>query len=294
MLKHLNFSNVIAGTMRLGTWGANYNEQQYQSFIENCLAIEVNTFDHADIYGDYTTEAEFGKVLENNSSLRDKIQIITKCGINRVCENRPTYKIKSYDSSKEHIKASVEQSLKNFNTYYIDCLLLHRPDILMRPIEVSEAIQELKQAGKLKHFGVSNFSLSQLQLLHQTIPIEVHQIECSILQLDPFNNGVLDFCYQNNIQVQAWSPLGGGSLFSGESQQAQRIQEAAKPLLEKYNVSLDQLAFAWLTKHPAQIIPVTGTTNIDRIKSAKQAAEIKISNEDWYILYQASTGEIIP
>ncbi len=289
------FSPIIAGTMRLGKWGAHFNTTQYQSFIEQCLELGISTFDHADIYGDYTTEEEFGNALQHLSSQRKDIQIITKCGIQRVCKQRASHRIKSYDSTKEHIIASVEQSLKALKTDYIDVLLLHRPDYLMDPHEVGEAIQILNEQDKIIDFGVSNFNVHQFDLLNPKVALCTNQIEVSINQLDAFDNGTLDQCHKYRLPVMAWSPLGGGGIFSeNPSAQNERILKTARPMMEKYNCSLDQLLLAWLMKHPTYIIPVVGTRKIERLKSAMAATKINISHEDWYDLFQASSGQIIP
>ncbi len=286
------FSELIIGTMRLGTWDANYNTTQWQGFVEDCLALGMSSFDHADIYGDYSTEADFGKVLKNAPQLRDKLQIITKCGICRVCENRPQYRIKSYDSGKAHIMASVENSLRDLQTEYIDMLLLHRPDYLMEPDEIAEAFTELLSTGKVKSFGVSNFSPSQFQLLNEAFPLATNQVEVSITTRHTFEDGTLDQCMRHGIRPQAWSPLGGGVIF-GENEVATRIKKVAQALMEKHNASLDQLLLAWLRRHPAQILPVLGTTKIERIKTAVKSLDIQLDRVEWYDLWQAATGEKI-
>ncbi|MGZ5253917.1 MAG: aldo/keto reductase, partial [Flavitalea sp.] len=164
------FSPLIAGTIKWGFWGARFSTVQYQEIIDHCISLGINTFDHADIYGDYTTEEDFGKVLIQNSSLRSKIKIISKCGIKLVSENRPDHKIKSYNTSFRHIINSAEKSLSNFNTDYLDALLIHRPDPLLDVDEVAEAFTRLRNAGKVLLFGVSNFNASQLNLLNSRFP----------------------------------------------------------------------------------------------------------------------------
>jgi len=286
------FSELIIGTMRLGTWDANYNTAQWQGFIEDCLSLGMTTFDHADIYGDYSTETDFGKVLKNAPQLRERLQIITKCGICRVCENRPQYRIKSYDSSKAHIMASVDNSLRELQTEYIDMLLLHRPDYLMEPDEIAEAFTELLAEGKVKSFGVSNFTPSQFQLLNEAFPLATNQIEVSITARHTFEDGTLDQCMRHGIRPQAWSPLGGGVIF-GENEVAARVKKVAQALIEKHNASLDQILLAWLRRHPAQILPVLGTTKIERVKTAANALDIQLDRVEWYDIWQAATGEKI-
>jgi len=192
----------IVGCMRWGVWGENFTTSQYEQKINQCLEIGIDIFDHADIYGHYTTEADFGKALKGNTSLRSQIKIITKCGINMLTPNRPQHAIKSYDTSAAHIIKSVEQSLQNFHTDYIDTLLIHRPDILIDVEEVGATITELKKAGKIKSFGVSNFTTSQVALLQKYIPVEHHQVEISVTNLNAFENGILDQCQLEKIEAQ--------------------------------------------------------------------------------------------
>ncbi len=289
------FSPVIAGCMKWGQWGARFSTNEYLQVIEECIAMGVTTFDHADIYGHYTTEEEFGKALLQNPSLRKKMQLITKCGIRMVTPHRPEHKIKSYDTGKAHIIRSAEQSLKNFGSDYIDVLLIHRPDPLMNPGEIAEAFTLLKQQGKVLEFGVSNFTLSQFQLLHSCYPLKFHQFEISLLKLDPFTNGALDQCIAQKIIPMSWSPLGGGKLLSdSDDERGRRIMAVAEILAEKYNSTSDQILFAWLYKHPSGIIPVTGTIKTKRIKAALAAKSIEITREEWFMLWRASTGAEVP
>ena len=285
-LKH----NPIVGCMRWGVWGENFTTKQYEQIIDQCLSIGLNVFDHADIYGHYTTEADFGNALKGNTSLRDKIQIITKCGINMLTPNRPHHQIKSYDTSASHIIKSVEQSLQNFHTDYIDTLLIHRPDILMNVEEIANTIITLKQSGKIKLFGVSNFTTGQVALLNKYIKVEHHQVEISVTHLNSFDDGVLDQCQLNNIQAQSWSPMGNG-LFTEQNEKHARILETATALSSNYNCSVNQILLAFLYAHPSNIVPVIGTTKFDRIAEAKKAKDIALNREDFYKLWSASTGK---
>lgn len=288
----MNYSSVIAGTMKWGFWGSKFNSTAYEQMINDCIAIGVTSFDHADIYGSYTTEEEFGQVLKQNPSLRKQMQLITKCGIQMVSPNRPQHKIKSYDTSFEHIIESVETSLENFSTDYIDCLLIHRPDQLFDADEVAKAFTQLKQQGKVLHFGVSNFRKWQVDLLNSRFPVEVNQIECSLLQLNPFVDGTLDQCQQHHITPMAWSPLGGGSLFTDtDDEQNKRIIAVANFLAEKYASAPDVIILSWLLTHPSGIRPVLGTSRIERIKAAVAATQIKLEREEWFMLWRASTGK---
>ena len=290
----VDISPMIIGTMRLGEWGAKLQTNALQTFIEECIDLDLTTFDHADIYGNYTTEADFGKVLTLKPELRRQIQIITKCGINMVTPNRPNHRIKSYDSSAKHIIKSVENSLTALATDYIDVLLLHRPDYLMEPNEIAEAVNTLYRSGKIHAFGVSNFNTQQVALLQSNVPLFTNQVEASLLHLNAFEDGTLEQCMRLGIKPMAWSPFGGGLLFlESKSENVARIKEIAAPLLKKYEATFDQLMIAFLRRHPVGIIPVLGTTNIERVKSAKGAMKIELEREDWYDLLQASKGETI-
>lgn len=282
-------SPLIIGTMRLGTWGANLTPKQVEAFIASCFALELVDFDFADIYGHYTTESLFGEVFSNSPHLREKMRITTKCGIKMVTPNRPLHRIKSYDLSADHIKRSVEQSLQSLKTDHIDVLLLHRPDYLMHPAEIAEAFRQLKQEGKVLEFGVSNFSKSQFELLNSYIPLVTNQVEISLQQREAFENGVLDQCLQQRAIPTAWSPLGGGTIFQNNP----AVNKIAKALAAKYNINSYDLLLVWLKKHPSDIIPVLGTSKVERIESAKKALNVTITSEEWYTLWQAATGEEI-
>ncbi len=294
-IKNFELSRLIIGTMRLGDWGVKMDTASLESFVEECLALGLKDFDHADIYGDYTTEQDFGALLTIRPDLRDKIRLTTKCGIKMLSPNRPDHKIKSYDSSKLHILQSVENSLKVLKTDFIDLLLIHRPDFLMNPQELAEAFESLQKAGKVLHFGVSNFTTSQFELLHSYFPLVTNQIEISISHLQPFYDGSLDQCLKYNIVPTAWSSLGGGVLFQDtKDERVLRIRKTGMALAEKYGAQLDQILLAWLMKHPSGIIPVLGTSKISRVKSALAACNIKLSHEEWYELWQASVGTEVP
>ena len=280
----------IVGCMRWGIWGENFTTSQYEQKINQCLEIGLDIFDHADIYGHYTTEAEFGNALKGNTNLRSQIKIITKCGINMLTPNRPQHAIKSYDTSAAHITKSVEQSLQNFHTDYIDTLLIHRPDILIDVEEVGATITALKKAGKIKSFGVSNFTTSQVALLQKYIPVEHHQVEISVTNLNAFENGILDQCQLEKIEAQSWSPMGNG-IFTENTDQHSRILAQADSLSKEYECSVNQILLAFIYAHPSQIVPVIGTTKFERISEAKKAMEIELKREDFYKLWTASTGK---
>ena len=292
---NIDLCPVIAGCMKWGQWGVKYSTKEYLRMIEECLALGVTSFDHADIYGDYTTEEEFGNALKQAPSLRNQIKLITKCGIRRLTPNRPQHKINSYDTSKQHIISSVENSLTHFNTDYIDILLIHRPDPLMHPAEIAEAFSILKQDGKVLHVGVSNFTVSQTAMMHSQFTVEFNQLEISILNMEPIHNGQLDQCLELGITPMAWSPLGGGNIFAhSDDERIRRVVAAASILAKAHQVSPDQILLSWLFMHPSSIIPVVGTSKIERIKKAMEATEVKMTREEWFMLWRASTGHEVP
>jgi len=289
--KEYNLSPVIAGTMKWGLWGKRFSTKEYEELIHLFAEHGISSFDHADIYGDYTTEEEFGAVLMKTPALRNKIQLITKCGIQKISEQRPQHQIKSYNTSAKHIIGSVEQSLKNFGTDYIDWLLLHRPDYLMNAEEVATAFTELRDKGKVLHFGVSNFLPSQMALLHRYFPIGANQVRCSVFHRDTFEDGTLDYCQQEKIIPMAWSPLNGGKISEGDDHEAARRVYAVTSILgETYKVSRDIILLKWLQMHPTKIKPVIGTTNKERIESLAQLNDFTLTGEEWYMIWRAGTG----
>ena len=259
--------------------------------IHFCLGEGITTFDHADIYGGYSTEADFGVAFSEAHIPRDSVQLITKCGIQYVCENRDN-KIKHYNYSKDYIIWSAETSLKNLKTDYLDLFLLHRPSPLMHPDEISEAISQLKQQGKIKNFGVSNFTPSQVDLISKTIEISANQIEFSLTCLDPMYDGTLDQMIQKDITPMAWSPL--GSIFREDSDKVSRIKKELAEFKDAYGVAEDQLLLAWILRHPSKIHPVIGTTTKERIRDASKAVEIELDLEDWFFILSASQGHKVP
>ena len=279
---------LAVGCMRLGSWGAAMNTTQLQAFVEGCLESGLSLFDHADIYGHYSTEADFGRMLGQQPSLRSQLTLMTKCGIRMPSPNRPDHTMKSYDSSPDHIVASVEQSLRNLQTEYLDILLLHRPDLLQNPEEIAEVFDTLRQQGKVRAFGVSNFRPSQVQMLLAAFPdLAFHQVEISPLQPAAFLDGTLDQCLERGLRPMAWSPLAAGQLLVHPA-----LHSVWQDLSERYFASPESLAYAWLLAHPAGIIPVTGTTRLDRIHEAVRAKVIRLMREDWYRIWSAVQGEV--
>lgn len=285
------FSKIIAGTMTWGAWGKNYTTSEMSNLIEDSLELGISTFDHADIYGGYTTEADFGEAFNQSNADRSKVQFITKCGIQYPSEQRPL-EVKHYDYSAEHIIWSTEKSLQNLKTDYIDVLLLHRPSPLMDPKEIAKAFDQLKSQGKVKSFGVSNFTASQMSLLSSENLIEWNQIECSLTQSNSMFDDTLNYMSINQIGAMAWSPL--GSYFKEDNDQNKRIKPLLSKMCSTYNASEDQILLAWLLHHPANIHPVVGTTQKERLKNAVDALSIKLKIQDWFLLLEASWGHKVP
>jgi len=286
-MSKIPFSKIIAGTMTWGVWGKNCTTQQMIELMNICLENGISSFDHADIYGGYTTEEAFGKAFGESQIDRKDIQLISKCGIQMLAEKRSNT-IKHYDYSKEYIIASAEQSLQHLQTDYLDLLLLHRPSPLMHADEIAEAVEKLKIDGKILDFGVSNFTPSQSDLIETKTKINYNQIEFSVTHLEPMINGSLDHMQTNRITPMCWSPL--GTVFRKDDGQSQRIRKTANELASKYEVTNDIILLAWILKHPAGILPVCGTSDKNRLASLMQAAAIEMELQDWFSLWTASTG----
>jgi predicted oxidoreductase len=280
--------------------------------LDAALEAGINIFDHADIYMMSKAEQVFGEALKERPELRERLFIQTKCGIRFADEAGPN----RYDFSKEWILACVDSSLKRLNTDYLDVLLLHRPDPLMEPEAVAEAFAELKTAGKVRHFGVSNFHAHQLEFLQSYLPdpLVVNQIQMGLDHRDwieqgiMFNNvegkdvnfapGILEYCRMNGVQLQAWGSMAQG-IYSGRSLKKQpkavkKTAELAQALAQKYGTTLEAIVVGWLVRHPSAIQPVIGTTNPERIRACSQAVEIELSREDWYTLFVSARGESVP
>ncbi len=286
-----NYSKIIAGTMTWGSWGKGFATPQMTQMIQDCLALGITTFDHADIYGGYTNEAEFGKAFSQVSVSRDAVQLITKCGIQFDSEARSN-RVKHYNYSKEYIMWSVERSLKSLQTDYIDLLLLHRPSPLMRPTEIAEAITKLKKEGKIIDFGVSNFTPSQIALIETEVPVAGNQVEFSLTANGAMYDGSLDDCIIGKRMAMSWSPL--GTYFREQTEKTQRIKQALETMTEKYGASEDQLLLAWILHHPSEVFPVVGTATKSRLKDALAATGIEMELEDWFVLLEASMGNEVP
>jgi len=281
------FSKLVQGYWRLSEW--NLSPQECLSFIKEHISLGITTVDHAHIYGSPSCESLFGKALKLDSSLRDQIEIISKCGI--IPANAE--KIAHYDSSKQSIISSVELSLDRFGINYLDVLLIHRPDFLMDADELIEAFLKLKSDGKVKYLGVSNFNLAQLSLLQSRmdIPLVTNQIEINPINLGVLRGGVLEKLQEDKVCPMAWSCLGGGEVFSAKSEKMDRLVHALREVENELGAeSIDQVIYAWVMKMPSHPVPILGTGNISRIKRAVASLQLSMTHEQWYRILEASRG----
>jgi predicted oxidoreductase len=288
----MDLSPVVAGVWRLHQWGL--DTAALVRWIEQALDLGITSFDHADIYGGYTVEALFGQALAAAPGLRERLQIVTKCGIKLVSPQRPGQAIKSYDSSPAHVLASVDASLRALRTDRIELLLIHRPDLLMQPEALADTFRRLQAAGKVLHFGVSNHTPSQLALLRRRHPLLTHQIEFSPLQMRALADGTLEQCVELGLRPMIWSPLAGGRLFTGRDEQAQRVRNVLETLGARHGVSVATMAYAWILRHPSRPLPITGSGRIEALRAAVAALGVEICAEDWYRVWQASMGQELP
>jgi predicted oxidoreductase len=291
----LNYPIPALGLWRLTEWG--FDARALLDWTHHALELGARVFDLADVYGDYQAEAQFGSALALEPALRQQLFLISKCDIKLLSAKRPAHRIKHYDTSYAHIVESVETSLRQLHTDRLDLLLIHRPDPLMNADEVAEAFNTLRQSGKVLNFGVSNFNIAQFELLTSRLSFSLitNQIEFSVLQPVPLYDGTLDQCQQRRISPMAWSPFGGGKLFVGDSERQRRVRMALQAVgSELGGLSLDQVALAWILTHPARVVPVLGTRNLDNIRAAMQIANSKLGREQWFSILAATQGHAVP
>jgi len=291
----LELSRIIHGHWRLAEW--NLSDQQLLKLTQQIIELGITSFDHADIYGNYSCEKLFGDALKLKKELRQHIQIITKCGIKLISDKYPERKVKHYDYGYDHIISSINNSLKNFGTDYIDLLLLHRPSPFFNPDEVAKAFSELKRSGKVLHFGVSNFNPLQFEMLNSYLDekLVTNQVEISPYCLEHFENGNMDFFLKERIKPLAWSPLAGGKLLKPNDEKSKRLHDTLLKVSKELKIdSVDQTIYSWILKHPISILPIVGSGKIDRIRNAVEALQIDMPLESWYKIYNASTGKELP
>ena len=295
LAEDLKVSRIIHGHWRLAEW--NLSNQELAGHIQRVFDLGITTFDHADIYGNYSCEQLFGDALKHKKELRHKIQIITKCGIKLLSDKYPERKVKHYDYGYDHIIYSVNNSLKKIGTDYIDLLLLHRPAPFFNPEEVAKAFSELKKSGKVLHFGVSNFSPQQFEMLNSYLDdkLVTNQVEISPYCLEDFENGNMDFFLKERIKPLAWSPLAGGKLLKQVDEKSKRLHKVLLEVSKELTIdSIDKTIYSWILKHPAVILPIVGSGKIERIKNAVEALHVNMPLELWYKIYNTSTGNELP
>jgi predicted oxidoreductase len=292
------FSRILMGFWRLHTWQKSAFE--LVDFLEQCIDLGVTTMDHAYLYGDYgnpSCEALFGEALKLQPALRQRMEIVTKCGITLIPPSEAGHRVNHYDASAVEIERSVEESLVRLGIEQLDVLLIHRPDYLLEADEVAQVFARLHAAGKVAHFGVSNFSVSQFELLQSRLeaPLVTNQVEISPLNTSILDSGVLEQCQQRRVAPMAWSCLGGGRLFDMTNEVAQRLQPVLQQVAHETGAtSVDEVLYAWVLALPCRATPIVGSGKIARVKTAINALEINLSREQWARIWVAAKGHGLP
>jgi len=284
------FSRLSWGAWRLAD--SRLEPKDILALVRAAFDLGITTIDHADIYGSYTCEKLFGDALSADTQLRSQLQLVTKCGIKLISAQRPAHRLKHYDTTAAHIIASAENSLAALRVDHIDLLLIHRPDPLMDADEVARAFVKLKEAGKVLHFGVSNFTPSQFDLLASRLPFPLvtNQIQLSVLHLDALENGSLDHCQRLRVPPMIWSPLHGGRLIKEETARALTVRETLAAIGKEIGATPEQTAIAWILLHPSRPIPVLGTNNLQRLRSLAEVEKVPLTREHWFRIWTASAG----
>jgi predicted oxidoreductase len=263
-------------------------------WIERAVELGITSFDLADIYGGYSVEALFGEALALAPGLRQRLQIVTKCGIRLPHPARPGLAVKHYDSGAAHLQASVDASLAALRCGHIDLLLVHRPDPLTHPDEIARCFERLRAAGKVREFGVSNHTPAQFAALHRRIALVTHQVEFSALQMKALADGTLEQAADLGLPPMIWSPLASGRLFTGDDEQARRVRAALQPLAQAHGVSLATAALAWVMRHPSRPRPITGSGRLEALAEAVAATRLVLDREAWTSVWRASMGHDVP
>jgi predicted oxidoreductase len=284
----LELSRVVAGMWRMVEW--NMTVEQRVGFIEQCIDLGVTSFDHADIYGNYGVEGLFGEALRAQPSLRARMQLVSKCGIKLLSNKRPQHGIQHYDTGAAHIVASAEESLRQLHTDHLDLLLIHRPDPLMDFDEIAEAFTRLKEAGKVLHFGVSNFSRHQFEVLNRRIALATNQVEFSPLHVAPMFDETFDGLQDLGVAPMIWSPLAGGRLFTANDANAEQLRLVIKDIADRLHQPFASVVFAWIMQLPSKPIPLTGSGRIEAIKVAVAGAGFQLPRHDWFAILRAARG----
>jgi predicted oxidoreductase len=264
--------------------------------IDCCVDLGITSFDHADIYGGYRAEALFGAALKEWRGERSRIELVTKCDIALVDAERPGHRIKHYDTSAAHIRASLKASLQLLGTDHVDLLLLHRPDPLMDADETAATLEELVRAGKTRAVGVSNHAPARVELLQSrlSVPLVTNQVELSLMQPAALFEGTLDHAQARRMAPMAWSPLGGGSLFAHSTPQVQRVAPALTNVGRRLGADKGTVALAWLLRLPSRPVPVLGSCRLNRLRDLVRAEGLELEGQTWFELLEVSTGREVP
>lgn len=290
--KDVDVSPVALGFWRMLDW--NLSNRELVRLVETALDLGITTLDHADVYGNYKVEAAFGDALAGRPDLRSRVEIISKATIVYPSE---TVHVKYYDTSAKWLVSQVERSLRLLRTDHLDLFLLHRPSPLMDPYEVAKAFRELKTAGKVLEFGVSNFKEHDLQLLEVAVdvPLVVNQVEASVLQHENFDDGTIQQAQRRGMHPIIWSPLAGGRIFTSDDEDALRVRDVLETVRTEIGAAtIDEVAFAWLASHPAGLIPITGACEEEYLERAITGVTYRLTPEQWFWIWTARTGHKVP
>lgn len=288
------FSELVQGYWRMGDWGM--DAQQHLSFLKQHVELGVTTVDHAHVYGGQPScEELFGNALKLDPAMRDQIEIVSKCGIQLVESGGK--QVNHYDSTPEAINRSVETSLRRLGVDTLDVLLIHRPDWLMDVDAIANAFDQLNRSGKVKHFGVSNFTANQYALLQSRLDqsLVTNQVEINPLNFDVIHDGTLDQLQQAKVRPMAWSCLAGGRIFNEQGEQIERLRATLQDIVHETAAdSIDQVIYAWVMKLPSQPVAIVGSGNFERVRTAVDSLKIQLTQEQWYRIWVASKGHGVP
>jgi predicted oxidoreductase len=285
--EYVSISPIVQGLWRLTDW--NWTSDETVKFIESCLALGVTTFDAAEIYGNYMGEERIGEVLRVAPHLRNQMEIVTKTGINMFSDKR-NYKMSHYDTRKQKVVTSCQESIKRMNCDVLDVFLIHREDPLIDHRELGKTLDELVDAGWVKSVGVSNFDPMKFDALQSYMKHKLitNQIECSPVCFEHFNNGNMDYLQKTNVRPMIWSPLAGGRLFTSSDEKNVRARKKIDEIAQRHGVESETIVFAWLLFHPVGAIPISGSGKIKRLQQALAGLNIALTHEEWYEIYTAS------
>ena len=283
----VSLSRIVQGLWRLTSW--NMSSLEIVDFVYQCIDLGVTSFDTAEIYGNYEAERVFGEALKLDPSLRSKIEIITKTGINMKSVKRD-YRIGHYDTTYNKIIASCKKSIELMNCEYLDVYLIHREDPLIDHKEVARALNDLKSMGLIKSYGVSNFDPFKFEALQHFTnnQLVTNQIEISPLCFEHFNSGMMDVLQKHEVHPMIWSPLAGGEIFTSDDEKAVKVRNILKVIADRHQEEMDTIVYAWLLKHPTKGLPISGSGKIEHLKNAVRALDVELSLEEWYEIYTAS------